>query len=266
MRTRLQFGYALDRPCDIYDLISKNALSLRFANTSSLDGIYLNDGVYGEISVSSLRPSGHQHFTAAHELGHHVFQHGATLDKKIEDMTSNTGQEEVADTFARHLLMPKRAVLTGFLNLNTKPETATPFQFFQVASWLGVGYSTLIQHTRWTLSLISNAHRHELTLKRPQQLKRAACPSISWTGRKELWPISPWWSGSHAHVQVGDIVTGLLNPPPALFEMSDELAIARAVGEAEVSVGGDAKVKVSVARADYVGLYKFRYLEEPLDA
>jgi hypothetical protein len=68
LTARKRFGFALDSPCDVYELISKYGLSLRFTNISSLDGLYLNDGMLGSINVSTLRPSGHQRFTAAHEL------------------------------------------------------------------------------------------------------------------------------------------------------------------------------------------------------
>jgi hypothetical protein len=161
LTARLRFGFALDRPCDVYELVCKYGLSLRFTQIATMDGLYLNDGLTGSINVSTLRPSGHQRFTAAHELGHFIFGHGAHLDEKIEKMVSDSAEENLADTFARHLLMPKRAVMTGFRSLGTTPETAGPDQYYAIASWLGVGYSTLIQHTRWTLNLIDNARLAE---------------------------------------------------------------------------------------------------------
>jgi hypothetical protein len=96
------------------------------------------------------------------------------LDEKIEKMVSDSTEEGIADAFARHLLMPKRAVLRGVTRLGTTPKLAGPRQYYAVASWLGVGYSTLIQHTRWTLQLIDSVQLHQLTLKTPQQIKRGA--------------------------------------------------------------------------------------------
>src|SRR5271156_5741596 len=139
LTARQRFGFPLDSPCDVYELISKYGLSLRFTNISSLDGLYLNDGLLGSINVSTLRPSGHQRFTAAHELGHFLFGHGAHLDEKIEDMESDSTEEAVADTFARHLLMPKRAVLKGFRSLGVAPTTGNSEQYYAGASWLGGG-------------------------------------------------------------------------------------------------------------------------------
>jgi hypothetical protein len=266
LSARTTFGFALDSPCDIYELISKYGLALRFTNISSLDGLYLNDGQLGSINVSTLRPAGHQRFTAAHELGHFLFGHGAHLDEKIEDMESDSTEEAIADTFARHLLMPKRAVLRGFREAGTTPEGASPEQYYAVASWLAVGYSTLIQHCRWTLHLIDGARLHELTLKTPQQIKRRQVPSVTWTGRKELWPIAPWWNGSNIHLQIGDVVTGLDSPSPDYFDMGDGCAIARSVGQMPAQMLGGGMVTLNVSRTDYVGMYQYRYLGEPLDA
>jgi hypothetical protein len=266
LTARMRFGFALDSPCDIYELISKYGLSLRFTNVSSLDGFYLNDGLLGSINVSTLRPSGHQRFTVAHELGHFIFGHGAHLDEKIEDMESDSTEETIADTFARHLLMPKRAVLRGFRSLGAAAGSATPEQYYAVASWLGVGYSTLIQHTRWTLQLIDNARLHQLTLKTPQQIKRKQVPSVSWAGRKELWPLGSWWQGANIHLQIGDVVTGLKSPALDYFDIGDRCAIASNVGQLSAVLHGGGSLTLNVSKADYVGMYQYRYLEEPLDA
>jgi Zn-dependent peptidase ImmA (M78 family) len=266
LSARLRFGYALDSPCDVYELIHKYGVGLRFINTSTMDGLYINDGFTGSINVTALRPAGHQRFTAAHELGHFVLGHGARLDQKIEEMTSDSQDERLADTFARHLLMPKRAVIKGFANFGQTAAIATPDQYFAVAAWLGVGYTTLIQHSRWTLGLITTARLHALTLKRPQQLKRSLIPTESWTGRRELWPISPHWDGSNIHLQIGDVVTGLVASDIDYFIPCNGYSIASAVGRLSAPIIGGGRVFLNISRTDYVGLYDYRYLEEPADA
>jgi Zn-dependent peptidase ImmA (M78 family) len=266
LAARLRFGFALDSPCDVYELVCKYGLSLRFMKIPSMDGLYLNDGLTGSINVSTLRPSGHQRFTAAHELGHFIFGHGAHLDEKIEKMTSDSTEEDLADAFARHLLMPKRAVTRGFASLGTTPKLAGPAQYYSVASWLGVGYSTLIQHTRWTLQLVDNAQYHQLTLRKPQQIKRAQVPSVSWEGRKELWPLDSWWTGANIHLQKGDIVMGLKSPPLDHFDLGDACAIATRIGQFRAMLYGGGFVTLNISETDYVGMYQYRYLEEPLDA
>jgi hypothetical protein len=266
LTARLRFGFALDSPCDVYELVCKYGLSLRFTKISTMDGLYLNDGLAGSINVSTLRPSGHQRFTAAHELGHFIFGHGAHLDEKIEKMVSTSEDENVADAFARHLLMPKRAVLCAFTHLGTSPKTASPEQYYAAASWLGVGYTTLIQHSRWTLNLIDNVQLHKLTLKNPQQIKQNQIPCVLWEKRKELWPLAPWWHGSNVHLQIGDVVTGLKSPSLEYFDFADGCVIAQSVGQFPAELHGGGLVNLNISRTDYVGMYQYRYLEEPLDA
>ena len=266
LTSRVRFGFSLDSPCDIFELICKYGLSLRFTKVATMDGMYLNDGIAGSINISALRPAGLQRLTAAHELGHFVFGHGARLDKDIEKMESNSHEEAVAEAFARHLLMPKRAVFRGFSHLATTPDQATPEQYHAVSAWLGVGYTTLIQHCRWTLKVIDNAKLHQLTLHQPQKIKRVQVPSVHWEGRKELWPIAPWWSGGRVHLQIGDVVTGIQTPSLDYFDLGDNCAIARTVGQFEATIYGGQQVSLNIARADYVGMYQYRYLEESEDA
>ena len=266
LTARLRFGFSLSSPCDIYELVCKYGLNLRFTKIATMDGLYLNDGHIGSINVSTLRPSGHQRFTAAHELGHFIYGHGAHLDEKIEKMVSASEEENIADAFARHLLMPKRAVLFGFRQLGTLPESASPEQYYAVASWLGVGYTTLIQHSRWTLGLINNVQLHHLTRKNPQQIKRKQIPCVLWEKRKELWPLAPWWEGSTVHIQIGDVVTGLKNPSLDYFDLADGCAIASSVGQITADLYGGGQINLNISKTDYVGMYQYRYLEEPLDA
>lgn len=82
LTARLRFGFALDCPCDVYELVCKYDLSLRFTRIATMDGLYLNDGLTGSINVSTLRPSGHQRFTAAHELGHFYLRPWCSLRRK----------------------------------------------------------------------------------------------------------------------------------------------------------------------------------------
>jgi len=186
LKARLRLGYSLDSPCDIYELISRSGLNLRFTETSSLAGMFLNDGVLGEIVVSALRPAGYQHFTAAHELAHYEFGHGAKLDGEIEEMVSDSAEEALADAFARHLLMPQRAVVKGLSNLKTTAANASPVQIYSLASWLGVGYTTLVNQMRWTLGMISSPRHHELSVKQPQQIKRSLVPAVAWGGGRNF--------------------------------------------------------------------------------
>ena len=262
----MRFGFPLDSPCDIFDLISKYGLDLRFTGVGSLDGMYLNDGLIGSINVSALRPAGLQRFTAAHELGHFIFDHGARLDQDVEKMISDSNEETIADAFARHILMPRRAVVRGFANFGRTALEASPEEFHAVAAWLGVGYTTLVQQSRWTLKLIDYAKYHDLTLKQPQQIKRTQLPAISWIGKRELWPLASWWNGVRVHVQVGDVLTGVSAPPIEYFDLDDGCIVARKPGQCYVDLYSGESIQINIARTNYVGMYQYRYLEEVEDA
>ena len=46
------------------------------------------------IFISSLRPTGRQHFTCAHELGHHIFNHGMKIDELVSKKESSYNDDE----------------------------------------------------------------------------------------------------------------------------------------------------------------------------
>src|SRR5438874_13211824 len=106
-----------------------------------MEGTYLKSDP-PRILISALRPLFRRVFNCAHELGHHVFGHGSTIDELQED-----GQEKPAfepneflvNAFAGFLLMPPLAVRRAFTLRGWRPETATPEQCFIVACSLGVG-------------------------------------------------------------------------------------------------------------------------------
>src|ERR1700687_1766381 len=99
---RVRNGLPLDAPCDIYELIVRQGVDLHFMDVKSLEGFYLSDGTSGQINVCAYRPAGLQRFTAAHELGHHVFGHGSSFDPDLdykERFSSFGPQERLADMF-----------------------------------------------------------------------------------------------------------------------------------------------------------------------
>src|ERR1700687_1484991 len=105
---RVRNGLPLDAPCDIYELIVRQGVDLHFMDVKSLEGFYLSDGTSGQINVCAYRPAGLQRFTAAHELGHHVFGHGSSFDLALDLSEKNfstvTPEERLFGVFSRCLL------------------------------------------------------------------------------------------------------------------------------------------------------------------
>jgi Zn-dependent peptidase ImmA (M78 family) len=267
---RVRNGIALDASCDIYELIIRQGLDLHFMNVKSLEGLYLSDGTSGQISVCAFRPAGLQRFTSAHELGHHVFGHGSSIDRELDykDRFSSIAPEErLADLFARFLLMPRPAVYKGFTNIGAHLGQLLPSDVYRVASWLGVGYTTLLHQMRWSLNLLDQTHFDSLITAKPQTVKQGLTPCVPKYGRRELWPADSSWCGLRIHAEIGDIVTGLDKQSTGIVAALDETTFqATAVGDGRFTLVGGGHVTLSVCRKEFVGFYEYRYLPEPEDA
>jgi Zn-dependent peptidase ImmA (M78 family) len=267
---RVRNGIPLDASCDIYELIIQQGLDLQFMDVKSLEGLYLSDGTSGQISVCAFRPAGLQRFTAAHELGHHVFGHGSRFDRELDykdRFLSIAPEERLADLFARFLLMPRPAVYKGFTNIGANLGQLLPSDVYRVASWLGVGYSTLLHQMRWSLNLLNQTHFDSLIAAKPQAVKQELTPCVAKYGRRELWPADSTWHGSRVHAELGDIITGLGKESTGIVVGLDETTFqATAVGHVEFPLVGGGHVIVSVCRKEFVGFYEYRYLPEPEDA
>lgn len=264
-KTALQFrvrnGVDLENPCDIYDLIPKNSLQLQFMDVPSLEGMYLNEPETQRICVCGDRPVGRQHFTAAHELGHHVMGHGTTLDMALEyNSTHDTTEEEyVADAFARFLLMPPRAVQRGFRARRYNPCDPTAEQIYHVACWLGVGYGTLIEQLRFTLEILPFEQYKRLKKVTPKSLKSG----VSLSGA-EIWCVDKLWAGMRLRAKVGDRLSGIeVATATSVLRRENSGFIAAQVGEisATITDGGE-KILVAVSRQRYVGFAEYMYLED----
>src|SRR4051794_40666666 len=104
VRSAAKLGH--DGPLDVYDLSERLGLRVRFVGVS-MEGMYRR-GRPPRILLSALRPQPRRIYTCAHEVGHHIFKHGSTIDELVEDL-SRAGPlspgEALAQSFAGFLLM-----------------------------------------------------------------------------------------------------------------------------------------------------------------
>ena len=156
VNVRLKSGCDLIRPICIYDVCEKMGVKVTFSDIN-MEGMY-QQGKPPRIYLPSslIRPIGRRAYTCAHELGHHIFGHGSTIDE--------------LDSFASHLLMPTLALRNAFAGRGILPEAATPIQLHIIASIFKVGYSTLLTHLRFGAEMISFA--------RYEKMKRIKLPAI----------------------------------------------------------------------------------------
>jgi len=261
-------GYDFRSPLCVYELCDRMGVKVMFDDSVSMEGFYKAIGK-PTIILSSLRPLSRRKFTAAHELGHHVFGHGSTIDELQEDVERDivVPEEFLADSFAGFLLMPSLGVKRAFATRQLDPKTASPEDIYRVACSFGVGYETLIRHLAHAQKLIEP--------QRAETLCKVRLPQI----RERLTGIS-----SKDHLVIADMhhdsptldaeVGNLVLLPSGARSDSDQIepveematgTLFRALrpGLARVSVPATSwAVIVRVSRYQYAGLAKFRHLEE----
>lgn len=258
----------LDHSCCVYDVVENAGVEVRFADLPSMEGVYYPSKP--AIVVSSLRPQGRQAFSCAHEFGHHTYGHGEQFDELIEDRIDRRKydpKEFEAECFAAALLMPKTAVLKGFADRSFHPATLTAEQVYRLASWLGVGYTTLLNHLARVLHLISLGQFIALEKVRLPAIRKGLLGSKC---NEHLVVADEAWSGRPIDAQVSDMI---LLPPEAELEgtVLEVLRRNRTMCVARASKPGIGRVILAgtiwahytrISRNHFSGMARFRHLEE----
>jgi Zn-dependent peptidase ImmA (M78 family) len=269
---REQWNRDDDGPIDVYSLCQDMGVSVRFVAIPSMEGLYgRRDDGSGVILLPSQRPLPRRSFSCGHELGHHVFGHGSSIDQIIgvyTDRKSSTfdPNEFLVDTFTGFLLMPTLGIRSAFANRGWKPADATPEQIFTVACSFGVGYETLIAHMTFSLRMLGRERGKLLGKDSPKSIRERVLGSAS---VEPLIILDREWSMPTVDAEVGTL---LLLPPNAEADGSGLVAEAaqapgtllraRRPGITRVSVPGSSwAVFVRVARKEFVGLAQYRHLE-----
>lgn len=147
---RIKLGLDLFEPMNIYDACASLGIDVRFVDIN-MEGLYVNNNGTSQILLSCLRPFPRRVFTCAHELGHHVFNHGLKVDvisDESENSSVKSNDEILVDAFAAALLMPIGGIQSEFTKRNMSFQSATPIDFYTISSVFGVGYQTLITHCK----------------------------------------------------------------------------------------------------------------------
>lgn len=262
-------------PICIYGLCETLGVTVRF-NNISMEGMYQR-GVPPRIHLSARRPLARRAYNCAHELGHHVYGHGSSIDELREDAKAQPWEdpkEFLADTFAGFILMPIIGIRRAFAVRGWTPETATPAQVFTIACEFGVGYATLLTHLSSGVNMLSRARAaalHRVTLKALRmEIVGAMTPA----------PLIVADTHRAAPTLDAEVRTQLLLPPGTevrggglIFER--DLATGRLFRAEKAGIyqasAGDWAVFVRVApiqKAEpygYIGLAQYRHLEEDPD-
>lgn len=270
LETRKTLGRNLYESICIYDVANELGVKVQFMEASSMEGLY-SKIPRPIILLSSLRPAGRRVYTCAHELGHHVFGHGFHIDELVEqvDQTKRFDPDEfLVDCFAGFLLMPKSAVANAFNIRGWDINKINEFQVFNVASWFGVGYSTLLTHMSRTLNLVSKSTAERLQKIQPKEIR---CSVLGSDTNSELIMVDQYWNNRPIDLEVGDQV---LLPPNTVFEGENLepvknlenklLFFGRKPGLGRVYIPNtEWSSFVRVARTSYVGMSEYRHFEDP---
>lgn len=268
LEIREEAGIQLGVPVNVYDLCErlKPKVRIRFADFS-MEGCYFRSE-RPLIEISALRPIGRRSFNAAHELGHHAFDHGSRIDElKEEDRPDpqNDPEEILANAFARSLLMPRMGIRRAFSSRGWSIKNPPPEQMFVVACHFGVGYLALVNHMAYGLKEIDQSHATALAKIRLPQIRRSLLGS---KGSDRLWVADLHYSMPTLDTEVG---TTLLLPPKSrpeflhLEHVADLPAgsIFQAVRPGITRVENDAgrAIVVRISRFQYSGWSTNRHLE-----
>lgn len=268
LRIRQKQQVAPDQPCCVFDLAEAIGIEVRFADLPSAEGIY--SPAKPVIIVSSLRPPGRQAFTCAHEVGHHAYGHGEQFDELVEDRAKRRWydpKEFEADCLASALLMPKTAVLKGMAARGWSPKTIAAEKLYVLASWLGVGYATLIGNMNWGMNLLTRQQAEALEKVKLPQIRHSI---LGCDCKDHLIVVDRDWTGRPIDAQVGDVIllpggTALEGTVADTLHSDATRHMVRAanpgVGRALIQ-GTNWAQYIRVSRKQFTGLARFRYLEE----
>jgi Zn-dependent peptidase ImmA (M78 family) len=269
--TRSKGGLNQTSPTCVYELCEKLGVIVRF-NSINMEGMYQR-GTPPRIHLSARRPLVRRAYNCAHELGHHVFGHGSSIDELRDDARDHPWEdpkEFLADTFAGFVLMPTLGLRRAFAVRRWTPETATEEQIFFIACDFGVGYTTLLTHLTYSAQMISRARAAAL---QRANLKTIRANILGVFSRESLVAIDRQSAASTVDVEVNAQVLlpfGTVTVGEGLtFERDLRVGrLYRAVrpGIVRASADGGAWAAfVRISRREYAGLAQYRHLEDDED-
>jgi hypothetical protein len=203
-------------------------------------------------------------------VGHHAYGHGEQFDELVEDRAARRRydpKEFEADCFASALLMPKTAVLKALALRAWNPKTISAEQLYVLASWLGVGYATLVGNMDWGMNLLGKQRAQMLAKLKLPEIRRAV---LGCDCKDHLVVVDRDWTGRPIDGQVGDVV---LLPAGSVVEgtvaetlhanAKRHVVRASAPGVGRVLIPGTNWAHyIRVSRKQFVGLARFRHLQE----
>jgi Zn-dependent peptidase ImmA (M78 family) len=268
---RKKYWSDLKNPICIYDLCEKQNVSVRF-NDINMEGMYVKEPK-PTIHLSALRPLARRKFTCAHELGHHIFGHGSTIDELRDEQLKYSDRppnEIIADAFAAFLLMPTLGLREAFTIRKLKPENARALDIYFIACNFGVGQATLVNHLAYGINMISSQKREVLGKITPKAIRTEILGKIV---SEPLIVVDDYWKSPTLDIEENTL---LLLPKNVVVDAKVlmpemEVNLGRVfrptkTGITRVIIPNTAgAIYIRISRRQYTGLAKYRHLEDAID-
>lgn len=171
---------------DPFKIAASEGISVLLRPMDKLLGAFIREDAPG-ILVNALRSAGMIHMTCAHELGHYFMGHDSAMDDTIEYGAKGAIQEQEAEAFGYHLLVP-RPLLTIICKRKgwNLQSLKNPLVLYQLSLRLGVSYAA----TAWSLmrhNLFGYDNVQQLLKTSPGSIKRALMQGSLPDATKEVW-------------------------------------------------------------------------------
>jgi len=166
--------------------------------------------------------------------------------------------------------MPTMGLRRAFAVRKTTPDTATAEELFAIACHFGVGFSTLVNHLAYGVNDLDHARVAALLRLAPKTLRAQI---LGGTSAHPLVVVDEYWEAKTVDIEVGTLV--LMPHDIAVDNRSlafeRDLPTGRLFRALRPGISSASRPKtpwaafVRVSREQYVGLARFRHLEEPTE-
>lgn len=159
------------------------------------------------VLINSDRDDVVQRHSAAHEIGHHLFDHAICLDDGSDPFDDPRPRkwpfrEKQAEAFAAWFLMPRRAVTKAMAAVGLQ-QVEQPDDAYQVALHLGTSYKGTVRHLA-NLNLITHGQAAQWAKVTTTVLRRRAHHSLGGAPPGRVWTLGPQTDGAVIRVRPKD--------------------------------------------------------------
>ena len=260
---RIKYGYSMDEGLCPYDLAIKLKVPVHIKSYPSLEGMY-SPSPNNVIIVGSERPTGRKRFSCAHEIGHHIFEHGYKLDE-LSDKTQYDEDEFLADRFASALILPKIALMKVVNGRNWNINNLSAEEVYRLANDFGVGYETILVNLAMNFNSLERKNFEALKKVQLPQIREKLCKERK---NNNIFLIDSFFPRRFVDIEIDDYLA-FLTPTEEII--SDKMVksgdgfLACKTGELNVTDKNGKTHTIRISRKGYEGLARYRHLEDFLD-